>query len=925
MKKSFLLLMICLCSFQINAQWQPQNPGAGGQIQSFDCDPNDENTVYLSSDVEGQYRSDDNGLTWDYIGRELQFNVTFSMTVEPGNSNRLYSSGANGVHISTDRGVSWSDIKLEGFPIAKVIVNPSNVNQIYAIVGWRYKETVPQLNSPTQSNAGFSGDRIIFKSDNKGSTWQTLTYNSTDGFRNTYSLDISPSNSSTLYLGACSGLFRSTNSGSAWTKLAQPSGTFNCFGACLSPDGNYIYASFATVNDPENDNAKTTTTTRLYVSRTNSITSTSWTALNSNGWNLGNTDGSTGTQTSAFNGAWWQPKMDPRSTATKHKILMGTASNARQGLYEGTFNYTTAGALQNYNWLRVLYRNGDVNPGPSTAFNYDPGWEDFIPGSAAYAYTPSTWTTKNGIWTTSQQNMYYGERTSTTFPYTNTWRNRYCTTVDNNGTLSETYKSRGTASTVNFDGVGYNNYIIQGQADNGILESWDSGNSWATQSKPQTTQTEAVAIANIGAGNVPIVLAHGVPNAFGGAGVEGSLYAKRLVNSDKTDVWAHVAGGTNARGALPNVVINQIAVDESNTNRVVLAMDKNGNNGGGIYEIANVQFLYTSNAVVNGGHGTTAAATSFVKNITNTTNAQGSGQAELSAASVASVQIDPNNPNVIYATAGNGFFKGNFVNSKWNWIKKLTTTKTAKLSVWDFNGITYIALAGNLENAFTGVPAGESVAISRNGGDVWFSVYDESKAETTRTPSWYSNSKYSLLAGGMVGYGNKIYCSYFTFGYNKGFGVFEGTIARNTNTNTTWKDFTNNMEFPRIRRFQINKNSNNAVFLYAAMQGTGFEKRDITPTAPATVQQIVEEPTAENLRISVFPNPTSEMVEVEIPTTEKEDVSYQVYSLQGRPFLSGKFNGNKVNLNISNLPTGIYQIRVIYADRVDTKQISVVR
>jgi hypothetical protein len=182
-----------------------------------------------------------------------------------------------------------------------------------------------------------------------------------------------------------------------------------------------------------------------------------------------------------------------------------------------------------------------------------------------------------------------------------------------------------------------------------------------------------------------------------------------------------------------------------------------------------------------------------------------------------------------------------------------------------------------------------------------------------------------LLAGGMVGYGNKIYCSYFTFGYNKGFGVFEGTIARNTNTNTTWRDFTNNMEFPRIRRFQINKNSNNAVLLYAAMQGTGFEKRDITPTAPVAVQQIVEEPTAENLRISVFPNPTSEMVEVEIPTTEKEDASYQVYSLQGRPFLSGKFNGNKVNLNISNLPTGIYQIRVIYADRVDTKQISVVR
>jgi hypothetical protein len=919
MKRIFILFYsLCLIT-SLKAQWQSQNPGAGGQIQSLDCDPNNESTVYLSSDVEGHYRSDDNGLTWDYIGRELQFNVTFGITVEPGNSDRLYSSGANGIHISTDRGLSWSDIKLEGFPILRVIVNPSNVNQIYAIVGWRYKETLPQLTSATPTDAGFIGDRIIFKSDNKGNTWQTLTYNATDGFRNTYSLDISPSNSATLYLGASSGLFRSTNSGTNWSKLAQPSGTFNCFGACLSPDGNYIYATFATVNDVDNTNAKTTTTSRLYVSRTNNISSTSWTALNSNGWNLGVTDANSGSQTTAFNGAWWQPKMDPRSTSTRHKILIGTASNSRQGLYEGTFNYNTSGTLQNYNWQRVFYKNGSVNPGPTTAFNYDTGWEDFIPGSATYNYTPSSWSTKNGIWTTSQQNMYYGERTSTTFPYTNTWRNRYCTTIDNGGTLNETYKSRGTASTVNFDGAGYDGYIIQGQADNGIMESWDNGNSWATQSKPQTTQTEAVAISNIGTGNIPIVLAHGVPNSFGGFGTEGSLYAKRLVNSDKTDVWAHIAGGTNARAGLPNVVINQIAVDESDTKRVVLAMDKNGNNGGGIYEISNIQFMYTSNAIVGGGHTASGTATSFVKNITNSTNAQGSGQAELNAASVANVQIDPNNSNVIYATAGNAFFKGNFVNGKWNWVKKLTTTKTAKLSVWNFNGVTYIALAGNLQGAFSGAANTESVAISRNGGDAWFNVYDESKAETTRTPSWYSASKYSLISGGLVGYGNKIYCSYFTFGYNKGFGVFEGTIAKNTNTTTTWKDISNNLEAPRVRRFQVVKNSNNVVWLYASMQGTGFEKREIV--GQATLTQTVNP--ARNEELSVYPNPASDHLNIQIPVKDYKVIKYEILALNGQVLKRGNLTTGINNLDVSDLMQGMHQLKITTDDATEHKKITI--
>jgi hypothetical protein len=830
MKKNILLLIFFTFSININAQWIAQNPGAGGQIQSFDCDPNTEGTVYLSSDVEGQYRTDDNGLSWKYIGHELRFNMTFGMTVEPNNANRIYSSGANGVHISDNKGENWSDIKLKGFPIRKVVVNPKNVNQIFAIMGWRQKKNIIEIDFSGPTNRSFKGKRMLFRSNDRGITWDTLVYNPQNGFRNIYSLDINSQNTNQLYIGTSSGLFLSNNSGDKWAKLPQPDNTFGCFGACLSPDGQYIYATFCTVDDPDFINIKTTTTSKLYVSKTNDITNNSWQAVDGNGWNLGETDTKSGKQDKPFNGAWWMPVFDPHSTSNQHKILIAPGTTARQGLYEGTFEYLPDGKLKSYAWQRVLYKEGSVNPtanGVSVPFKYDAGWEDFIPGSTEYTYTPTTWKTKKGIWTTSQQNMYYGDRTSAGFPYTNTWYNRYCETVANKGTKNETYKSRGTGSTVNYDGVGFNNYIIQAHADNGILESWDYGNSWATQSKPPTNQTESVCIANMGENKTPIVLAHGIPLVFGGFGVEGSIYAKKLNKFDKTDVWTHVAGGKNSRAGLPNAVTNQMVIDPNDSKRIILSMDKNKEIGGGVWEIPNVEMMFEQNAVVNGGHNESAKAPYLVKNLTDENNAEGTGRAALSNSSVPYVQIDPNNPNIIYATNTNGaFFMGKLINSKWQWTRKLLANGELKISVWSHNNLTYIALFGNLEKAIAGATAGQTLIISKNGAETWDIVMQESVAENIRKPNWYDKDKNRLLAGALIGYENKVFLSFHTFGTNKGFGVFEGIINDKTNQ-IAWKDFTANMEFPRIRRFQIVKNADNTTWMYASTQGTGFVKRQI--------------------------------------------------------------------------------------------------
>jgi hypothetical protein len=505
-------------------------------------------------------------------------------------------------------------------------------------------------------------------------------------------------------------------------------------------------------------------------------------------------------------------------------------------LYEGSFEYNEKGELKNYSWLRVLYKEGSVNPtatGISEPFKYDAGWEDFVPGSTEYEYTPTTWKTMKGIWTTSQQNMYFGDRTASGYPYTGTWHNRYCETVANDGTKNETYKSRGTGSTVNYDGAGLNNYIIQAHADNGILESWDYGNSWATQSKPPTNQTESVCIANIGENKTPIVLAHGIPLVFGGFGVEGSIYAKKLEKFNESDVWTHVAGGKNERAGLPNTVTNQMVEDPQDSRRVVLAMDRVKDIGGGIWEIPNVERLYKQNAVPNGGHDEASKAPYLVKNLTDEANAEGPGRIGLSNSSVIYVQIDPNDSNIIYATNANGgFFIGKFQNGKWVWTRRLLANGELKLSVWSNNKVTMITLAGNLEKAIVGAAAGQSLIISKNGGETWDIVMQESVAENIRKLKWYDKDKFRLLSGALAGYKNKVYISYHTFGTNKGFGIFEGTINNETGT-IAWKDFTANMEFPRIRRFQIRQNTtDNTTWMYAATQGVGFVKRQIFSKKP---------------------------------------------------------------------------------------------
>lgn len=115
----------------------------------------------------------------------------------------------------------------------------------------------------------------------------------------------------------------------------------------------------------------------------------------------------------------------------------------------------------------------------------------------------------------------------------------------------------------------------------------------------------------------------------------------------------------------------------------------------------------------------------------------------------------------------------------------------------------------------------------------------------------------------------------------------------------------------------------------------GFKHISINPNQPSTNihfivndEQIVlgnKQPLISKYSFSIFPNPTSNVIDIKLTTLQKVEALIYLTNMDGKILISKKqilLNDSKVSMSISHLPKGIYYVNVSVGNQMLTQKIT---
>ncbi len=834
LRLSFMFLVVWGVNTHSKCQWELLHPGAGGQVQYIYPEPAVDGRLYYLSDMEGMYRSDDFGNSWNFQGEDFVSTQVYVLISEPENPDVLYAGTNIGIHKSMNGGKNWVYLTKNKAPkteIATLAFDPHNPLTLYAGVCWHEDDQFVEEHKK---------QGIIYKTTDGGVSWDELIFEEEIIYRQVFSIAIHPANSNEVYLGADQGVYSSKDGGLSWTKMAPPveSKSGKCRGLTITPDGKHLYAHYATAIDPDRDplsQVSYVTETHLFAT---SIPDGSWKNISANLIDSVNP---------GLKLHFWRPVIDPRSKGNTHKILMGPLISGNIGLFEGTITIDQDRGIS-ADWKKIF----DNNPSKGWVNKFDYGWNNLLPVARHYAYTPPGWNERK-IWLGSQQSVYEGDgihsKTGWVVKTTKKVREYESPATANRGTTTA-YQHRGIVCTFNYDMHGDSNYVVQGQGDNGILESWDSGSTWTQRIFDATMYHNSIdggadwwidnGDAFLIIPSSPKLLLAGVAPGFGGGPTNnGYLIGIKLETYAPTDQWKVLAGGdwnegkANGDGTgiktvagLPRQRIYTMTYNPFNMKQVVVGTSQ------GIFIIDNIFQLYEK------GEG------SFYD----------ISQGIVSDHSFNWIEFDPQEPNTFYATSrswenllfgtstdAGQVWKVSLEEDQWTWEaiyhNGAAGNEATKLAVWSYKNTTYIAITDNC------CPRENLVKLSTDRGKSWNTIlsYDEAlylpwEGETEPLPefkhSWYLPEKQNMLFGAITGYNDQIFLTFSQHQpYGKGYALIKGTLNEN---GIDWRDWTGKYNygqegffaFPHARRSRVVE-TKSKTYLYISTMGMGLWRRAI--------------------------------------------------------------------------------------------------
>ncbi len=191
--------------------------------------------------LAGLYQTVDDGATWQHVLRDA---AVFSAAYAKSDPKVIAAGTRHGVQLSADGGATWKQISpvenKELQPVMSLGFDPRNPAVLYAgtpHLPWKTADGGATWNSihhgmlddsdilalivnqqkPEQLFIGACSG--IYRSDNSAGRWTKLLGITGAGFR-TYSVSLDPSKPETVYSGTRDGLWKSADLGKTWRKLA---------------------------------------------------------------------------------------------------------------------------------------------------------------------------------------------------------------------------------------------------------------------------------------------------------------------------------------------------------------------------------------------------------------------------------------------------------------------------------------------------------------------------------------------------------------------------------------------------------------------------------------------------------------------------------------------------------------------------------
>jgi photosystem II stability/assembly factor-like uncharacterized protein len=213
------------------------------QIARIDVDPKNPNRVFVAAlghpygpnEERGIFRSTDGGQTFQKVLYRDENTGGKDVDIDPSDPNTVYAvmyegrqgpwensawSGVGGIFKSTDGGSTWKELK-NGLPDrignAELAIAPSNPKRIYA-----YVTAAPEPGAGGGRGAGGRGrgrggatNNPIYRSDDGGETWTTVSNDQRVGTSNEASICVDPKNPDWLIVTS-QVTYKSEDGGKSW-------------------------------------------------------------------------------------------------------------------------------------------------------------------------------------------------------------------------------------------------------------------------------------------------------------------------------------------------------------------------------------------------------------------------------------------------------------------------------------------------------------------------------------------------------------------------------------------------------------------------------------------------------------------------------------------------------------------------------------